>query len=378
MRVLMAEASDYRGTTQVGSHALAREFARHGARVFWMGTPLYPHSVISAARDPHTRRRFGVWRKNGASTGEGVTEYYPMTFLPVMDRPLLRSRFVAENTLRATVPPVARQLHAHGFASPDIVWLSNSRFSSPAWKMARAQKSACRLSDDWAHFGHVPQSLLELHEQMVDGVDTVFVTSRRLHDKLRTRRPDAIYLPNAVADFFFQESDVEPHVLTRFPRPRVVFVGALDAWVDFDLIARVGERVPGASLLVFGPGSPKARAYPHNVHFLGPHPYRDLPALLRHCDIGIVPFVKSELTHAVSPLKLFEYLATGLATVATRLDEIETSQSPAVLCDDADQFADAVSSLLDGDPAGRDSRIAFAERHTWSKRFETVRAVLGF
>jgi len=378
MRVLMAEASDYQGATQVGSHALAREFIHYGARVFWMGTPLYPHSIVSAARDAHTRRRFAVWQGNGAESSDGVLEYYPLTLLPVMDRPLLRTRFVAANTLRATLPPVARLVHRKGFAAPDIVWLSNSRFSSPAWKMARARTSACRLSDDWAHFGHVPRSLLELHDEMVNGVDAVFVTSRRLQDKLRTRRPDAIYLPNGVADFFFGTHEAEPAALARFPHPRVVFVGALDAWVDFDCIARVAERAPRASVLVFGPGTPKSRPYPSNVHFLGPHPYRDLPALLRHCDVGIVPFVKNELTHAVSPLKLFEYLAAGLATVATRLDEIEASDSPAALCDDADQFADAVGAVLDGDPAGRERRIAFARRHTWSQRFEAVRSVLRF
>ena len=32
-RVLMAEATDFRGTTQVGSHAIARQFAQHGADV---------------------------------------------------------------------------------------------------------------------------------------------------------------------------------------------------------------------------------------------------------------------------------------------------------------------------------------------------------
>jgi glycosyltransferase involved in cell wall biosynthesis len=213
---------------------------------------------------------------------------------------------------------------------------------------------------------------------MVDGVDAVFVTSRRLHHKLRVRRPDAVYLPNGVADIFFQPSAVEPAVLARFAHPRVVFVGALDAWVDFDTIARVGETRPRASVLVFGPGQPKHRAYPANVHFLGPYPYRDLPALLRHCDVGIVPFVANELTHAVSPLKLFEYLAAGLATVATRLDEIEASESPALLCDDADAFASAVASVADGDPDGRAARVAFAREHTWPKRFETVRKVLAF
>jgi glycosyltransferase involved in cell wall biosynthesis len=291
---------------------------------------------------------------------------------------LFRTRFVARHTLQATVPHVEAVLRERGFATPDVAWLSNSRFSHPVWRMARARKSACRLSDDWAHFGRVPAALLDLHDEMVDGADAVFVTSRRLADKLRARRPDAVYLPNGVADIFFEAHASEPPVLRPFPRPRVVFVGALDAWVDYDTIAHVGARLPRASILVFGPGEPARGAYPSNVHFMGAYPYRGLPTLLRHCDVGIVPFVKSELTHAVSPLKLFEYLAAGLPTVATRLDEIEASASPALLCNDSDAFVRAVESVLDGDASGRDARIAFARQHTWPRRFETVRSVLEF
>ncbi len=372
----MAEATDYRGPTQVGSHALAREFVRAGNDVFWMGTPLYPHSIATAARNADTRRRFAVWRNGGERTRDGVVEYYPLTCLPVRDLPFLRSRFAASHTLAATLPRVDTVWREHGFDRPDLAWLSNSLFSNPAWKLARAPKSACRISDDWAHFGTVPASLLALHDEMVDGVDAVFVTSRRLAEKLRARRPDAVYFPNGVSDIFFAPSDIEPAVLARFPRPRVVFVGALDAWVDFDTIALVGERIPRASVLVFGPGAPASRSYPRNVHFLGPYPYRDLPTLLHHCDVGIVPFIKNELTHAVSPLKLFEYLAAGLATVATRLDEIEASASPAILCDDTASFVRAVESVLDGDLDARAARVAFAHEHTWSKRFQTVRAVL--
>lgn len=374
----MAEASDYRGPTQVGSHALAREFVRAGGDVLWLGTPLYPHSIASALHDPLTRRRLRVWQSNGQLTSDGVWEYYALTFLPVVDRPFLRARFAAAHTLRATLPRVEDLLRKRRFAAPDLAWLSNSRFSNPAWKMAHARQSACRLSDDWAHFGHVPASLLALHDEMVDGVDAVFVTSRRLAHKLHARRPDAVYLPNGVADIFFEGASTEPPVLARFPRPRVVFVGALDAWVDFDTIAEVAAKIPRASVLIFGPGEPKRRVYPGNVHFLGTYPYRGLPALLGHCDVGMVPFVRNELTQAVSPLKLFEYLAAGLATVATRLDEIEASESPAILCDDSDAFARAVEAVLGGDAPGRAARVAFAREHTWSKRFATVRATLGF
>jgi glycosyltransferase involved in cell wall biosynthesis len=165
-------------------------------------------------------------------------------------------------------------------------------------------------------------------------------------------------------------------MLARFPRPRVVMVGRLDEWVDFDAVARVGERLPRASVLVVGPGTPARRSYPANVHFTGPVAHAELPALLGACDVGLVPFVKSAHTHAVSPLKLFEYLAAGLPVVATRLDEIEATSPPALLCDSTAAFAEAAAEVQDGDPAGRAARVAFAREHTWSKRYQTARRAL--
>ena len=100
-RILMAEATDFQGTTQVGSHALAREFAKNGAEVCWIGTPFYPWTLLRRS-DAHTSRRVEVWERGGALAAERITEYYPLTCLPVVDRPLFRTRFAAAQTLRAT------------------------------------------------------------------------------------------------------------------------------------------------------------------------------------------------------------------------------------------------------------------------------------
>lgn len=377
MHVLMTELSDYRGPTQLGSHAFAREFAAAGADVMWLGTPIYPHTFLGA-RDSYTQRRCQVWNEGGRRGDDGITEYYPFTLLPVVDRPFFRTRFAARNTLRATLPRIETVLRERGFATPDVAWFSMSRYANPASALVAPRASACRLSDDWAHFRNVPLSLQALHDEVVDAADAVFVTSRRHLAKLRARRPDAVYLPNGVSEIFFHESAPEPEVIARYPHPRIVFVGQLDEWVDFDCIAAVGERNPAASVLVVGPGEAARRPYPANVHFLGGHPYAGLPALLRHCDVGIVPFVPNELTHAVSPLKLYEYFATGLAVVATRLDEIEASESPAVLCDSHEEFARAVTTLSQRSAEGRAQRVAFARQHTWRQRFGVVRARLGF
>jgi len=373
-RILMAEATDFRGTTRVGSHALAAQFVRHGADVCWLGTPLHPGTLLRRSRDEQTRRRIDVWKRGGV-IAEAHIEYYPRTFLPVIDRPFLRTRFAAQRTLNATSPSLRGVLDRLGFGAPDVLWLSNSRFSHALARLVRARVTACRISDDWEHFGTVPRALIELHDEMVNTCDLVFVTSRRLQRKLAARRPDAIYLPNAVADFFFDAPASEPAALAAFPRPRVVFMGKLDAWVDFDAIARVAEHNPDASVLVVGPGTPAVRSYPKNVHFTGAFPYRELPSLLGYCDVGLVPFVKNELTQAVSPLKLYEYLACGLATVATRLDEIEAAQPPVTLCDNSDGLAAAVTHHL-SDDGNRGTRIAYARENTWSRRFETVQEAL--
>jgi glycosyltransferase involved in cell wall biosynthesis len=374
-RILMAEATDFRGPTQVGSHALAREFARAGADVFWLGTPLHPGSLIRN-RAGHSRHRIDAWKRGAIRADDRILEYYPMTWLPVVDRPVFRTRAAAARTLRATTPPLAGVLRSRGFDSPDVLWLSNSRFSHALPSLVKARVRACRISDDWEHFGHVPPALIALHDEMVDACDVVFVTSKRLQEKLDRRRPDAIYLPNAVADFFFSPPGAEPAMLSAFARPRVVFVGKLDAWIDFDAIARVGEKLPHASVLVVGPGEPAARRYPPNVHFTGAFPYRELPSLLAACDVGLVPFLRNELTRAVSPLKLFEYLACGLPGVATRLDEIEASRAPVSLVDSAEDFPDAVAALLDGGGPDRTSLISFARDNTWSRRFDSVRDAL--
>ena len=55
-----------------------------------------------------------------------------------------------------------------------------------------------------------------------------------------------------------------------------------------------------------------------NVHWLGPKDYDELPRYLQEFSVATIPFVLNDVTHAVSPVKLHEYLAAGKPVVATR------------------------------------------------------------
>ena len=377
-RGLMAEATDYRSTARVGSHAIARAFVAGGADVCWVGTPLYPTTLVRSQPDAQTRRRVAIWKHGGEITDERVTEYYPLTLLPVVNRPFFRSRFAAVNTLRATIPPVGRVMRRHGFSTPDLLWLSASRFSFPMMSLVTARRRAYRMSDDWASFPEVPRALIDLEARIIDSVDAVFVTAHVLAERVRARRPDVVYLPNGVDEAFFSAPAADDEIVRRLPRPRIVFAGTLGSWVDFDAVAATARRLPNASVVLVGPGEPAGGdRLPANVHRTGPVEYERLPAILHACDVGIIPFRRVPRTEAASSNKLFQYLAAGIPVVASRTHEFERTEAPATLCDSPGAFADAVASALEHPDAGRSARVAFARQHTWATRFELVQRTLG-
>lgn len=62
--------------------------------------------------------------------------------------------------------------------------------------------------------------------------------------------------------------------------------------------------------------------------------------------MGLAPFVVNELTEAVNPIKLREYLSAGLPVVSTPLPEIYGDDSRVRVAEAADAFAAAVTDIL--------------------------------
>ena len=88
----------------------------------------------------------------------------------------------------------------------------------------------------------------------------------------------------------------------------------------------------------------------------------DVPAILAAADIGVAPFdvaAHPSLAHEFhwSPLKIFEYMASGLPVVAPRIERLANIVSDGeegLLYDaaDPDALADALEQLASPDPCG--------------------------
>jgi glycosyltransferase involved in cell wall biosynthesis len=185
------------------------------------------------------------------------------------------------------------------------------------------------------------------------------------------------------------------------PAPTVaVFAGAFRSWHGAIHLVRAmrqlhqrGRTDIGAVLIGDGPELPAVRAAAAgltNVLFTGPLPHADMPAALAAADIGVAPFDVSahgplSLAFYWSPLKIFEYMATGLPVVAPQVDRIPSLVAHAregLLYDPGtrDSLVSALEQLAD--PAlrrslGRAARERAVREYSWRAHCEALSTAIA-
>jgi glycosyltransferase involved in cell wall biosynthesis len=301
------------------------------------------------------------------------------------------ARRLALQWLRRAVRSAARRL-----ALRDPVIWSFLPTPAPVVDLFGGRLIVYHCVDHYAANPGVPRRWVERMERlMVDRADVVFATSPALAERLRRESGREIILVPNVADVALfsravTENLQEPPDLARIHRPRAVYIGNLAAYrIDLPLLDQLAATLGDVSFIVIGavglgdPGraSPPMRSLlgRPNVHLIDARPQPELPAYLRHCDVGLIPFLDNEHTRGSLPLKLWEYAAAGLPVVATDLPNFagaaaEGAVLPARGCD---AFAAMIRDALRDDGSRRDARLALARRHDWPLSINTLCHAIG-
>ena len=138
------------------------------------------------------------------------------------------------------------------------------------------------------------------------------------------------------------------------------------------MVASAARAHPGWSFIFVGPVTADTGDLGNlrNVHFLGPRRYRDLPCYLRGFDVATVPFIFHDVTLRARPVKFYEYLASGIPLVATRLPDFEAFADLVELVYAPHQFLEALENTIQQDsPVRQNARMQEARRHSWTERF---------
>ncbi|MDH3250829.1 MAG: glycosyltransferase, partial [Acidimicrobiia bacterium] len=220
------------------------------------------------------------------------------------------------------------------------------------------------------------------HTEALHNADVVVGSAVDLLADLTPVRPDALLVPNGVdVDHFLAEDRPIPEDISDLVSagtPIIGYYGALAEWFDYGLLEQLAERLDDHAFVLIGPDYdgtlPRSEVTGlANVHWLGPKPYATLPAYLDRFAVATIPFVVNDVTHSVSPLKLFEYMAGGKPVITPPLREC--ARYPEVLlADGVDEWAAMITLAIElgADDSFRRRMIAAAERNTWDARVKTI------
>ena len=197
----------------------------------------------------------------------------------------------------------------------------------------------------------------------------------------------------------FRPGATGPLPFSRPPGVLAVFAGAFRSWhgaaglvVAMKQLQSRGVDDVSAVLIGDGPELSRIRADASglaSVTFTGAVPHDVVPACLAAADLGVAPFDVGAhgplaLGFYWSPLKIFEYMATGLPVVAPALPRIAALAAhdrEALLYDPSrpDALADAIATLRD--PAlrarlGAAARARAEREYSWAAHCEALDAAL--
>jgi glycosyltransferase involved in cell wall biosynthesis len=202
-------------------------------------------------------------------------------------------------------------------------------------------------------------------DEMVAAADVVFVASQSLLDARGSSNPNTLVVPHGSPRRQGRAQERRAN-----GAPTVGFVGSITQWTDLELVDRLAAERPDWRFVMVGPVKTRVGALRRrgNVVFTGERPHEEIPGYLDSFDVAIIPYRITAATTAASPLKLREYLASGLPVVSVDVPEVHGFGDDVEIASDADGFLAAIERAV---ATGRRPAAAAAQG-SWEERVEEM------
>jgi glycosyltransferase involved in cell wall biosynthesis/uncharacterized SAM-binding protein YcdF (DUF218 family) len=281
-----------------------------------------------------------------------------------------------------------RWMSATGFRRPILLTFLPTPLAHDLIEAVEPSVVIYYCADDFPATSPSARRVVPSEEAMFRRADLVFVTSERLRQKAERCSPHVHAFPAGVDfdkfDAARRGSNGMPADLAALRRPVVGYVGAVHLWVDQPLLAAAAEAIPEATFVVVGPEQVDVSTLTGrpNIVLLGQRPHDQVPAYVKAFDVALVPYLRSEFTESVYPVKLNEYLAMGVPVVATDLPEIrrfnDRYDGVLAVAGDSASFTAAIRRALEDQHAdARAQRVSVAESNSWARRLQDMSALVN-
>jgi glycosyltransferase involved in cell wall biosynthesis len=180
-----------------------------------------------------------------------------------------------------------------------------------------------------------------------------------------------------------------------FPGPRIGYIGNLYPGRGVELIFELAARSPNLEFEVIGGSIDdlkrwRSRPQPPNLHLLGFAPPSSLAAAYQRFDVVLMPYARqgvraaqvgSDTSRWASPMKMFEYMASGIPIVASDLPVLQEvlrheHNSLIAAAGDVTAWQRAIQRLLDDRPfaqrLAQQARADLEASYTWDARARSI------
>lgn len=242
--------------------------------------------------------------------------------------------------------------------------------------------------DELSAFRFAPPHLLELEERLFKIADVVFTGGNSLYEAKKNRHHNIHAMPSSIDKAHFGKArkiQHEPEDQMPIGFPRLGFFGVVDERFDIELLREVSAQRPEWQFVIIGPVvkiNPDDLPQAHNIHYLGPKTYTELPRYIAHWDIALILFALNESTEFISPTKTPEYLAAGKPVISTPIKDVVQPYGNAGLVqivNDADSFISAAAKILDDTEKEHWLNMVdhFLENDSWDHTFNRMNALIN-
>lgn len=369
MKILFLSHTSILSTFVVGSQHYARALTKTGHNVLHVCSPVTSLHVIGKKLERRSDEKI-----NAAGTiheHNGVAEYIPTGFLP--------SRFFAKVLdfspgLYCDVKQTKIKIEDHLGRGPDVIIADEPRL----WRLSEQFPLALKI---YRPTDVYPQDSFTNSQEnnFISAGNLFFATSSPVETHLKRKgAKNVVILENGVDCEHFSSNSAHEIKLPHEKKYdyKVVYVGSLDARFSSEHIVRLASSQPNVGIYIAGPNEKiLAGKYRElkNVHWIGPLNYKILPAFLKRFDAGLLPLSDHPSNNGRSPMKLYEYAASGLPVSATATDELTRRKEPFVyLSESPEEFASQTMNAIKNKKNIYESASNAAKMHSWAIQAEKL------
>jgi len=356
---------------------LADHFVETGSRVMWinpMGSLDYPWTRLAGKVLRY------LTRKRQASTGAPPG----LVIKTVLFVPGLRNPFLQKLNARLVQWQVLRSFQRHFGCNPDLVWTYYG--SALLTLLLPGLKESTGLQVVYDNVQRLRGESVYQAEQLRHEADLVRISDTVICDSIVIQE-DMFQEYGVVSHRVPQGVNPEDFVITAadedglrrvraefqaFQRPVLGYIGGLHHSLDLDLVLRVAQACPEASVVLVGPATVDLAVLAReNVHILGVRPYVDLKLYIACFDLCMIPYKVNSFTLGVYPTKMLEYLAMKKPVVSTALPDVALLEGRVGIARDADEFVKMVRGI-----ALEPITDSFIRENSWATRFEAIDGII--